>query len=64
MNKKTLLGLSAIFLALGGALVYSNCAGSYGISNNQGGSVQRADAPLPPLPWPWGLSVPSNAIVS
>ncbi len=61
MSKKTLLGLSAILFVLAGPLAYSTYAGSYGCnSNNQDGPVLRADAPLPLLPWPWGLSSPSD----
>ncbi len=58
MSKKTLLGLSAILFVLAGTLAYSTYAGSCGCnSNNQGGSLQRADGfPLPPLPW-----VPSSS---
>jgi hypothetical protein len=64
MSKKTLLGLSAILFVLAGTLAYSTYAGSYGCnSNNQGGSLQRAEGtPLPPLPW--GLSPSSDASVS
>ena len=53
MNKKTLLGLSAILFVLAGTSAYSNCAGLSGGGDfsNQGGLVQSADAPLPPIPW-------------
>ena len=45
MNKKTLLGLSAIFVLLIGKLACSHCAGADGgrALHNQGGSVLRAD---------------------
>jgi hypothetical protein len=66
MNKKTIFGLSAIVFILIGMLAFSYRTGPYGgrSLNNQGGSVLRSDAPLPPLPWPWGLSLPSDASVS
>ena len=63
MNKKTLLGLSAILFVLIGTLACSYCAWQQSGQdfNNQGDSVLRADAPLPPLPWPWGSSLPYDA---
>jgi hypothetical protein len=67
MNKKALLGLSAILFVLIGMLAFSYCTGLYGgrSLNNQDGSRLRADGvPLPPFPWPWGLSLPSDAKVS
>jgi hypothetical protein len=65
MSKRTLLGLSAILFVLAGTLAYSTYAGSYGCnSNNQGGTLQRAEGPLPPIPWPWELSMPSVPRVS
>ena len=59
MNKKALLGLSAILFVGTITFICSNLVG-----HNPGGSVQRADAPLPPIPWPWALSVPSDGRVS
>jgi hypothetical protein len=64
MNKKALLGLSAIFFLLIGTLACSYSAGVYGgrALHNQGSSVLRADGdPMPPLPWPWLQSLPSEA---
>ena len=64
MNKKTLLGLSAILFVLIGMLAFSHCTGPYGGRswNDHNGSGLRADGvPLPPFPWPWGLSLPFDA---
>ena len=62
MNKKTLLGLSAILFVLIGTPACSYCTRSHGGPglNNQDGSVLRADGePLPPFPYPGGISATS-----
>jgi len=65
MNKKTLLGLSAILFV--GTIMFtcSNLVGPYAIRAlyNRGGSMLRADDPAPPFP-PHELSSPSDAKVS
>jgi hypothetical protein len=54
MNKKTLLGLSAIFLLLIGALVYPVSNGQSSALDNHGAAALRADGdPMPPpTPYP------------
>jgi hypothetical protein len=67
MNKKTLLGLSAILFVLIGTPACSYSAGPYcgRTVSNQDGLVLRADGvPAPPFPWPWELSLPSDARMS
>jgi hypothetical protein len=62
MNKKTLLGLSAILSVLIGTLACSYSAGPYcgRTVSNQDGSMLRADGvPAPPFP-PQELSSPSD----
>jgi hypothetical protein len=53
MNKKSLLGLSAILFVLIGTLACSYSTGPYGgrSLSNQHSGVLRADVPLPPWPW-------------
>ena len=66
MNKKTLLGLSAILFVLVGTLACSYCSGlcgGHGL-NTQAGPVLRADDPAPPFPFPWKSSSASDARVS
>jgi len=67
MNKKTLLGLSAILFVLIGTLACSYSSGPYcgRTVSNQDGSMLRADGvPAPPFPWPGVLSLPPDARVS
>jgi hypothetical protein len=51
MNKKTLLGLSAIFLLLIGTLAYPVSTGQSSLFDNHGAAALRADGdPMPPPP--------------
>lgn len=65
MNKKTLLGLSAILFVGIMTFTCSYLVGPYAIRalRNPGGPVLRADDPLPPIP-PHGVSSLSEARVS